>query len=238
MGDTASSQTCWWSQIAWKVQRSWEISFQDRGLLKKNHYQGPSYTEELFFPEVTEDTFCLKGRSTIVLCMLARVVLLLLFLSELKIWLRNILLAWFLKATHTSLNLNFSTWHRGKCLPKEEGARTMLQSYKHLQRRKPMKHVCFTEGAQDRGWEKLFVAWKDRSSFSRGRWGRGCKVVTEKDEMSKGWKSPDAMWLWTALEIPPLKKGWELNNIILHCEQGQTSSPPASSQHLLLGYKL
>lgn len=38
-----------------------------------------------FFPGVTEDTFCLRGRSTIVLCMLGRVVLLLLFLSELKI---------------------------------------------------------------------------------------------------------------------------------------------------------
>lgn len=42
-----------------------------------------------FFPEVTEDTFCLKGRSTIVLFTLGRVVLLLLFLLELKIWSRS-----------------------------------------------------------------------------------------------------------------------------------------------------
>lgn len=79
--------------------------------------------------------------------------------------------------------------------PQGKGGRIMLWSYKHLQRRKHMKHVCFTEGAQERGREKLFVAWKDRSSCSRGRWGRGCKVITEKCQMKKGWKSPDMMWL-------------------------------------------
>lgn len=31
----------------------------------------------------------------------------------------------------------------------------MLQSYKHLQGRKHMKHVCFTEGAQEKGREKI-----------------------------------------------------------------------------------
>lgn len=94
----------------------------------------------------------------------------------------------------------------------------MLQSYKHLQRRKHVEHVCFTEGAQERGTEKLFVAWKDGSSGPWSKWGRGCEVMTEKGEVKKGWKSPDMMWLQAVLEIPALIKGCGLNNIILHWE--------------------
>lgn len=45
----------------------------------------------------------------------------------------------------------------------------MLLSCKHLQGRKIMKHICFTEGAQERGKEKFFVAWEEGCSCSRSR---------------------------------------------------------------------